>query len=56
MEILSNKVVNARKEFIAKASLCEFNRIWFCTHSENKGNKCTSICKHYKNPEDETCN
>lgn len=50
MEILSKKVVNARKEFVAKASLCEFNHLWKCTHMINNGKKCTEICKYYLKP------
>lgn len=49
MEILSKKVVDARKEFVAKASLCEFNRLWMCKHPIHSGMKCTEICKHYSN-------
>lgn len=47
MEILSKKVVDARKEFVAKASLCEFNHLWDCRHPLNGGKRCTEICKYY---------
>ena len=41
---------NNKAVFIRRASLCEFNMLWVCTHPENKGNKCTEICKNYNNP------
>ena len=30
---------NNQAAFIKRASLCEFNKLWVCTHSENNGNK-----------------
>jgi len=54
MEILSRKVVAARKEFITKASLCEFNHLWSCRHPHNGGIRCTEICKYYLIQKDET--
>lgn len=42
--------VNNKAVFIRRASLCEFNMLWVCTHPENKGKKCTEICKNYNNP------
>jgi len=43
---------NNKAAFIRRASLCEFNKLWVCTHSENNGNKCTEICKNYNNPKE----
>jgi len=39
--------INETAEFITKASLCDFNALWVCTHCDNKGNRCTEICDNY---------
>jgi len=38
---------NNQAAFIKKASLCDFNALWVCTHCDNKGNQCTEICSNY---------
>lgn len=38
----NNKVV-----FIRRASLCEHNHLWVCTHNDSKGKKCTELCVNY---------
>jgi hypothetical protein len=56
MENSSNKTARrykirelTRAEFISKASECEFNYLWKCTHKEQKGKACTEVCKLYQN-------
>lgn len=38
-----------RAEFVLKASECDFNHLWKCKHTEQRGKACTEICKHYQN-------
>ena len=40
-------------EFITKASYCDYNSLWKCTHKDQKGKKCTEICKLYHNSYEE---
>lgn len=47
MAVDTKKVIDARREFVAKASLCEYNRLWRCMHPDNVRQPCTKICKNY---------
>ena len=51
MKVQSDEMSKAGKKFVLKAAYCDYNRVWRCTHKEQRGHKCTKICKHYKNTE-----
>jgi len=39
--------INNQAAFIKRASLCDYNHLWTCTHKESKGEKCTALCKNF---------
>jgi hypothetical protein len=44
-----DKIIKQKADFIEKASGCDYNRLWKCTHKNQKDRKCTEICKYYQN-------
>jgi len=38
---------NNHAAFIRRASQCDYNYLWTCTHPDNKGNKCVKICENF---------
>jgi hypothetical protein len=39
--------IQDKREFILKASECDYNYLWKCQHPNQKGKKCEKICEFY---------
>jgi hypothetical protein len=44
-----DEIKKQKADFVEKASGCDYNSLWKCTHKDQWGKKCMKICNHYQN-------